>query len=161
MFGTMKSGVNAYAKVGVETGVIAANPHKLIVMLFEGAQVALNNALNSMQSGDIASKGKSISKAIMIIDNGLRASLDKKIGGQIAVNLDALYEYMSNRLLQANLHNQPEAVQEVLGLLGDIKGAWDGIAPQDTSMAPLSSAPATTAPSYDALEPHVTRLMKA
>jgi len=161
MFGTMKSGVNAYAKVGVETGVIAANPHKLIVMLFEGAQVALNGALKCMEAGNIAGKGKSISKAIMIIDNGLRASLDKKVGGQIAVNLDALYEYMSNRLLEANLHNQPEAIQEVLGLLGDIKGAWEDIAPQNNSMAPPAPAPATTASSYDALEPHVTRLMKA
>lgn len=161
MFGTMKSGVNAYAKVGVETGVIAANPHKLIVMLFEGAQVALNSALKFMQAGDIAAKGKSISKAIMIIDNGLRASLDKNVGGEIAENLDALYEYMSNRLLQANLHNQPEAIHEVLGLLGDIKGAWEGIAPQDATAAIDTASSATTASSYDALAPHVTRLMKA
>lgn len=163
MFGTMKSGANAYAKVGMETGVIAANPHKLIVMLFEGAQVALNTALKAMASGNIAEKGKAISKAIMIIDNGLRASLDKSVGGQIAANLDALYEYMSSRLLVANLNNQPDVVEEVLGLLNEIKSAWDQIAPQPAGMSPAE--PAIThqaaAASYDALAPHMSRLMKA
>src|SRR5690606_5431189 len=114
MFGSTAKGANAYAKVGVETGVIAASPHKLIVMLFEGAQVALNNALQYMATGNIEEKGKSISKAISIIDSGLRASLDKNIGGEVAANLDSLYEYMSGQLLQANLHNKPELIREVL-----------------------------------------------
>lgn len=162
MFGSMKSGANAYAKVGMETGVIAANPHKLIVMLFEGAQVALNSALHHMQAGHIPEKGKAITKAIMIIDNGLRASLDKTVGGQIAVNLDSLYEYMSNRLLVANLNNQPEVIQEVLALLHDIKSAWEEIAPQPDAQTPAPVAlQNTTTSSYDALAPHMPRLMKA
>ncbi len=162
MFGTPRSGANAYAKVGVETGVIAANPHKLIVMLFEGAQVALNNALQYMQAGKVAEKGKAISKAISIIDNGLRASLDKNAGGEIAANLDSLYEYMSARLLQANLNNQPELIQEVLTLLQDIKGAWEEISPQADAQASAAVPPqATAASSYDALAPHMPRLMKA
>ena len=99
MFGSRQTGVHAYAKVGMETGVVAASPHKLIVMLFDGALVALNTALNGIRSGNIAEKGKSLSKAIMIIDSGLRAALDKKAGGEIAEGLDALYEYMSARLL--------------------------------------------------------------
>ena len=162
MFGSMKSGANAYAKVGMETGVIAANPHKLIVMLFEGAQVALNSALQHMQAGNVPEKGKAITKAIMIIDNGLRASLDKSVGGQIAVNLDSLYEYMSNRLLVANLNNQPEIIQEVLTLLHDIKSAWEEIAPQSDAhtSAPVAQ-PVKAASSYDALAPHMPRLMKA
>ena len=121
MFGSSQSGANAYAKVGMETGVIAANPHKLIIMLFEGAQIALNNALQQMQAGNIPEKGKAISKAIMIIENGLRASLDKSVGGEIAINLDALYEYMGGRLLLANLNNDPAIIQEVQTLLHDIK----------------------------------------
>lgn len=162
MFGTPRSGANAYAKVGMETGVIAANPHKLIVMLFEGAQVALNNALQCMQAGKVAEKGKAISKAISIIDNGLRASLDKNAGGEIAANLDSLYEYMSARLLQANLNNQPELIQEVLALLQDIKGAWEEISPQADTQASAAVPPqAAAASSYDALAPHMPRLMKA
>mgnify|MGYP003485744070 CR=1 FL=1 len=66
MLGSMKSGASAYAKVGVETGVVAASPHKLISMLFEGAIVAIRAAGQQMQAGDIEGKGKSISKAIDI-----------------------------------------------------------------------------------------------
>lgn len=130
MFGSSQShGANAYAKVGIETGVIAASPHKLIVMLYDGAIVALSNAAQHMKNGDIAAKGQSISKAIAIIENGLRASLDKKAGGEIAVSLDALYEYMNGRLLQANLKNEIEGLLEVQGLLKDLKSAWEAISP--------------------------------
>lgn len=161
MFGSMKSGANAYAKVGMETGVIAADPHKLIVMLFEGVQIALNQAVQHMQSGNVAEKGKSISKAINIIDNGLRASLDKSTGGEIAINLDSLYEYMSNRLLLANRNNDMVLLQEVLTLLHDIKDAWENIAPkQQEASAPIASS-AQIAPSYEALAPNMPRLMKA
>lgn len=84
MFGSSQArGANAYAKVGIETGVIAASPHKLIVMLYDGAITSITNALNFIEAGNIASKGQSISKAIAIIENGLRASLDKKVGGEL------------------------------------------------------------------------------
>lgn len=128
MFGSRHTGVSAYAKVGMETGVAAASPHKLIVMLFDGALVALSNALLGMRTGNIGEKGKSISKAIMIIDSGLRAALDKKAGGEIAEGLDALYEYMSARLLAANLNNDPAIVEEVQRLLTELRDAWNAIA---------------------------------
>ena len=128
MFGSRHTGVHAYANVGMETGVVAASPHKLIVMLFDGALVALSTALNGMRSGNIAEKGKSISKAIMIIDSGLRAALDKKAGGEIAEGLDSLYEYMSGRLLTANINNDPAIVEEVQRLLIELRDAWNAIA---------------------------------
>ncbi len=128
MFGSRQTGVHAYAKVGMETGVVAASPHKLIVMLFDGALVALNAALSGMRSGNIAEKGKSISKAILIIDSGLRAALDKKAGGEIAEGLDALYEYMSGRLLTANINNDPAILEEVQRLLIELRDAWNAIA---------------------------------
>ena len=128
MFGSRQTGVHAYAKVGMETGVVAASPHKLIVMLFDGALVALNTALSGIRSGNIAEKGKSLSKAIMIIDSGLRAALDKKAGGEIAEGLDALYEYMSGRLLTANINNDPAIVEEVQRLLIELRDAWNAIA---------------------------------
>src|SRR3954465_4622291 len=127
MFGTRQSGVNAYAKVGIETGVTAASPHKLIVMLFDGALVAVATAINQMKAGNIPEKGAAISKAIMIIDSGLRASLDKKVGGDIAEGLDALYEDMGARLLLANLKNQVDILEEVQRLLSDLRGAWNAI----------------------------------
>lgn len=130
MFGSSQShGANAYAKVGIETGVIAASPHKLIVMLYEGAIVTISNAITHMNNGNIAAKGQSISKAIAIIENGLRASLDKKSGGEIATSLDALYEYMNTRLIQANLQNKVDILEEVQKLLRDLKLSWDAITP--------------------------------
>ncbi|MET0320298.1 MAG: flagellar export chaperone FliS [Duganella sp.] len=128
MFGSRQTGVHAYAKVGMETGVVAASPHKLIVMLFDGALVALNSALGAIRSGNIAEKGKSLSKAILIIDSGLRSSLDKKAGGEIAEGLDSLYEYMSGRLLTANIQSDAGIVEEVQRLLIELRDAWNAIA---------------------------------
>lgn len=127
MFGYNSRGVNAYASIGVETGVAAATPHKLIAMLYEGAMAACHAALLHMQGGSVADKGAALSKAIMIIESGLRASLDKNAGGEIGANLDALYGYMSNRLYIANLKNQPEPIREVVKLLGELKAAWESI----------------------------------
>lgn len=127
MFGTQQRGVNAYAKVGLETGIGSASPHKLIVMLYDGALVAVLSAQMHMKSGNIPEKGKSISKAIQIIDNGLRASLNKEAGGQIAEGLDALYEYMSARLLTANLNNDVTLLEEVQRLLTDLRETWNAI----------------------------------
>lgn len=154
MFGSMKSGANAYAKVGVETGVLTASPHKLIAMLFEGAEAAIGAAIQQMKDNNVAAKGASISKAILIIDNGLCASLDAKAGGEIAANLDALYKYMVARLLQANLKNSPEMLDEVRNLLADLRGAWAAIgtsAQPAAASAPAAAAPARSA--YDNLTP--------
>jgi flagellar protein FliS len=136
----MKRGVNAYANVGLETGVGAASPHELIVMLYDGALVAVLGGLTNMKAGNVAAKGAAISKAISIIDNGLRAALDKEAGGEIAAGLDALYEYMSARLLQANLNNQPEGLEEVHKLLADLRDAWGAIGPQAAKPAPAPTA---------------------
>ena len=160
MFGSKQSGAKAYATVGVETGVAAASPHKLIVMLFEGAMVAISSGIQHMQSGDIAKKGEAISKAINIIDNGLRASLDKKVGGEIALNLDALYEYMINRLIIANAKNQKTVLEEVHQHLKGLKDAWETIDPAKT--APQAQAVAPKMNAYDPLAPQApSRLVKA
>lgn len=123
-------GANAYARVGVETGVMSASPHQLIVMLFEGAQTALRAARLHMQQGNVTEKGKSISKAIDIVNNGLIAGLDHERGGEIAGQLGALYDYVVRLLLQANLHNDEQRLDEAARLLEDIGSAWREIAPQ-------------------------------
>ena len=127
MFGSNQHGVNVYAKVGLETGVLAASPVKLTIMLYDGAIASCKSAIMHMQNKDIANKGAMISKAISIIESGLRLSLDKKAGGQIAENLDALYSYMSKQLIMANIHNKPQMIDEVIHLLVDLKGAWEAI----------------------------------
>ena len=139
MFGSMQRGVNAYAKVGLETSVISASPHKLIVMLYDGALAAIKSAASHMAAGNIAEKGAAISKALDIINNGLRASLDKKAGGEIASNLDSLYVYMTERLLTANLQNKLSLLDEVQTLLADLRDAWTQIGEKPAAPAAQGS----------------------
>jgi flagellar protein FliS len=163
MFGSARGGANVYAKVSLETGVSSASPHSLIVMLFDGALISLSAALQSMKAGDVPAKGQAISKAITIIDSGLRASLNKEAGGEIAENLDKLYEYMTQRLLLANLKNQPELLEEVIRLIKDLKGAWEamGDAAKPAPTAPVAANETPAAPAADPLAPRMSRLVKA
>lgn len=138
MFGLNQKGINGYAKVGVETGVLAASPIKLVVMLYDGAITACYSAIASMQRKDIEQKSAMLSKAIAIIESGLRLSLNKKAGGDIADGLDSLYAYMSGRLVSANVNNEPKQVQEVIKLLLDLKGAWEAIDVSKTHSASVS-----------------------
>lgn len=80
-----------------------------------------------MQKNEIPEKGQMISKAIMIIDHGLKDSLDMKAGGDLAVKLQSLYEYMTHRLLTANIQNNQEMISEVYNLLSELYGAWKEI----------------------------------
>jgi flagellar protein FliS len=123
-----KSALNQYRQTDIQGGVISATPHQLIQMLLNGALEKVNTAKGFMSQGVVAGKGENISWAISIID-GLRVSLDKEQGGEIAENLHNLYEYMGHTLLEANIQNSIEKVDEVIALLNQIKSAWDAIAP--------------------------------
>ncbi|MFM2407909.1 MAG: hypothetical protein RL358_651 [Pseudomonadota bacterium] len=127
--------ISAYNKVGIESNATAANPHKLISMLFQGALLAVANAKNGLLRNDIPAKGKAISHAIAIIGEGLHASLDKTIGGEMVQNLAALYDYMTVRLVAANLNNDIAALDEVTRLLIELKEAWESIRPNATPAA--------------------------
>ena len=131
-----KTASKAYASVAIESGALSADPHKLIAMLYQGALLAIANAKNGILRKDIPAKGAAISQAIQIIGEGLQASLNKDVGGELAQNLDALYGYMCTRLLSANLENNIEALDEVARLLNELKGAWDGIRQSVTAPAP-------------------------
>lgn len=133
MFTSSSQAISSYQRVGVESGVAAADPHKLILMLFEGAQQALSRSKLHMRQNEIAAKGEMISKAILIIDHGLKASLDRNTGGALAENLHQLYDYMTQRLLLANLHNDPAIIEEVSQLLGELHTAWQAIGQQPAS----------------------------
>ena len=149
------SAINAYHSVGVESLANTADPHQLVVMLFNGARAALAVARGHLQRKEVAAKGAAIGKAIAIIDNGLKASLDLRVGGEIAQNLADLYDYMARRLLQANLKNDTKALDEVAQLLQQLGGAWESIgaksAPAAATLAvrpalALVSAPTAAAP---------------
>ncbi|MEN9657064.1 MAG: flagellar export chaperone FliS [Pseudomonadota bacterium] len=120
----VKKAISAYGQTSLDMVVESASPHQLIVLLFEGAIKAIQLGKIYMQQGLIAQKGTAISKAIAIIEDGLRLALDKENGGELAENLDSLYDYISFELLQANINNTPERLDEMLNLLGQLKDAW-------------------------------------
>jgi len=124
-----RDALQAYGKVSTHSQAAYASPHRLIQMLMEGALDKLAVARGHMERGEIAQKGNYISWAISIIE-GLRISLDPQAGGEIAANLEALYDYMERRLVEANASNDLAILDEVAGLLGKIKEAWDQI-PED------------------------------
>lgn len=118
------SGAQLYRKVGLESSVLGASQQQLTTLLFDGALSALVRARLFMQDGQIEGKGNAISKAINIIENGLKVGLINESGDELAANLLALYDYMIRRLLQGNLQNDVAAVQEVEDLLRNIADAW-------------------------------------
>ncbi|CAM4168109.1 MULTISPECIES: flagellar export chaperone FliS [Lelliottia] len=129
-----KSGIQAYAQVGVESAVLSASPHQLVVLLFDGALSAMKKAMILIEQGDIPGKGQALSKAINIISNGLQSGINHDVGGDLATNLDSLYDYMTRRLLQANLHNDINAINEVVELLNNIADAWKEIGPHSQNV---------------------------
>jgi flagellar protein FliS len=132
--------INAYVKTGVETGVPDADPHRLVLMLFEGALAAIAQARLKLSTGDVAGRGKAISKAISIIQDGLRTSLDMQKGGDLAQRLGALYEYVTMRLLDANLNARQEALDEAAHLISELHAGWAAIAPSKHAATPAIRA---------------------
>ena len=139
------SAIKAYGKVGAHSGTAYASPHRLILMLLEGALDKIANAKGHMERGDIGQKGNFISWAISIV-GGLRASLDFEKGGEIAANLEALYDYMERTLVLANVENDVNKLDEVAGLINTIKEAWLQIDAQQSAETdvPAGDSPGVT-----------------
>jgi flagellar protein FliS len=125
---TNKNGLARYAQVAGGAEVAYASPHRLVQMLMEAALDKIAIATGQASRRDFEAKGKSITWAVSII-NGLRGSLNLEEGGDIARNLDDLYDYMVRRLLDANAASDPLILEEVAGLLGEVKAGWDAIPP--------------------------------
>ncbi|HEY8354977.1 MAG TPA: flagellar export chaperone FliS [Methylophilaceae bacterium] len=142
MFGASYSGINAYKRINLETGVVDADPLKLVIMLYDGAIEACHKGLALMRSGDIAGKGETLSKAITIVESGLRQALDRETGGEIARNLDELYGYISSRIYQGHLQNRPEYIEEAAKLLSELKSAWAAISERPAAMSQNLPQPA-------------------
>jgi len=130
MFAPFKHQANAYSNVHVETGVQGADAHQLVSMLLDGALTAIASAVNALERGDIPAKCKAVSKAAIIIDEGLRAQLDMQAGGQVAATLQDLYSCVLLRLTKANLKNDAAMLRECSQLLTPMRDAWISIKPQ-------------------------------
>ncbi|MBL8266928.1 flagellar export chaperone FliS [Steroidobacter sp.] len=130
MLGYAKSSnLAAYQSAAAHGGVAASDPHRLIVMLLDGAVERIVTARGCMQRNETSEKARLLNRAVSIIGE-LRNSLDLRQGGQIAANLSELYDYMCRRLLLATSENKVEMLDEVSTLLHEIRGAWLAIAPE-------------------------------
>ena len=134
-------GLQQYQQVNAQSGVAYASPHRLIQMLMEGAFERIAMAKGCIQRHDIPGKGEQIGKAIDII-GGLREGLNLEVGGEIAANLDALYDYIQRRLLEANLHSDIAILDELANVLRPIKEGWDAIGNNPEANAPPTPADA-------------------
>lgn len=114
-----------YQTVGNQTGVMDADPHRLIQLLIDGALDRMAAARGHIERNEIEQRNKMLNAAIKII-SGLQESLNMD-AGEVAANLERLYDYMTRRLFEANVKNDAEIVDEVIRLLTEIKDAWDGI----------------------------------
>ncbi len=121
-------GTQAYAKIEVESAVMSASQQQLVIMLFDGALSALVRARLFLADGNIPAKGLALSKAINIIENGLKVGLVENNGDELTQNLIALYAYMVRRLLHANVNNDASAIEEVENLLHNIADGWKEVA---------------------------------
>jgi flagellar protein FliS len=122
----------AYQQVGVHTTVGSASPHQLVALLFDGFFAAVNRARGAIRGADVQAKGRAISHALRIVDEGLKAALDLKAGGKLADDLSALYAYVCLRLTQANLHNDESALEECVRLMKPLQEAWTAIGASGT-----------------------------
>jgi flagellar protein FliS len=121
-----RSAIKQYQQVSVNSSVMGASPHRLVQMLMEGTLERILVAKASMARNEIANKGQNISVAINIL-GGLQGSLNREVGGAIAENLYNLYDYMIRRLLVANSKNDETILDEVSGLMIQIKMGWDAM----------------------------------
>ncbi|MEY3807732.1 MAG: hypothetical protein RI893_708 [Pseudomonadota bacterium] len=120
------SAIKQYQQVSVNSAVMGASPHRLVQMLMEGALERIAVAKVGMASNEIAIKGQNIGVAINIV-GGLQGALNNEAGGEIAGNLNNLYDYMVSRLLVANSQNDESILDEVSGLMVEIKMGWDAM----------------------------------
>lgn len=130
---TCHRGAGMYARLGMETAASSASPHQLIAMLFDAAASSIAMARFHMGEKRIRAKGEATSRAINIIENGLKASLDPEAGGgagkRLAGDLAELYDYLVRKLMYANLHNDVAALDEAARLLESVASAWREIEP--------------------------------
>ena len=132
---TRPSTLAAYQSVATHGGVAAADPHRLIVMLMDGALERIARARGCIVNNALIDKNHLLSSAVSIIDE-LRCSLDLANGGAIAANLDDLYDYMCRQLVKANLSNRVETLDEVAHLLGEIRSAWIALPAEARALRP-------------------------
>ena len=118
--------LSQYGKIKDDTQTMYASPHQLMLMLFDGAIEAMSFTIGAIEQNNLAIRSKQSTRSITII-NGMRECLDMKVGGELAANLYALYQYMAKELFRANFNNDADTIQNIQTMLKDIRGSWEKI----------------------------------
>lgn len=126
MAGPMRGSMKAYKSVALDSQKTVATPYKVVQMLLAGALERLAKARTAIEKQEFAKRGELLSSTLMIVAE-LRMALDHEAGGDIAVNLDNLYEFMMGEIVQANIHDDVDKLETVSRLLREIKESWDAI----------------------------------
>ncbi len=134
-------GASLYKKTSVDGEIFAAHPHKLILLLFDGALASMNHAKGCIAQRDVPGKVRYVTHAMRIVQMGLRASIDRKHDPAFADRLIELYDYVSYRLLQANIRNDAAAIDDAVRILAGLRDAWVKIGPEVTGKPATASAP--------------------
>ncbi len=131
--------MNQYRTVDAYGAAAAPDRIQLVLRMMQGALDRIATARGHMRRGEQAAKGEALGRAVRLID-GLRSCLDLQRGGEIAANLGALYDYMTRRLTEANLRNDPRGLDEVAELMEEIRGGWEQMAASpDLRVVPAST----------------------
>lgn len=138
-FGMRKPFATAYREVGASTAVDGASPHKLVSLLYTGLATEIARARGAIARNDIGTKCAALSKAVRIVEEGLRAPLNMQAGGELAANLANLYDYMVRRLTLANLHSDDAVLAECAELTETLRQGWEGIADQVHAAAKVAA----------------------
>ncbi len=126
--GQQRLQATAYREIGATTALDGASPHKLVSLLYAALESHIATARGALARRDIPAKAHAISRAVRIIEEGLRMPLNMEEGGAIASNLHDLYVYMVHKLTLANLKSDDAALAECASLVGTLREGWDGIA---------------------------------
>ena len=152
-------GAKAYSKLGLETDVISGEPHRLILMLFDGALLCIRKGRSFMATKRTVEKCQALTTGIEIVDMGLLASVDARHDPEFANRLISLYRYVTMRLLQANMRNDVKALDEAEKILRDLRSAWIQIGP--ASASPGASASMAGNPGTQTVVPAAQRALNA
>lgn len=153
MFTPTANRAAAYRNASVDTVVHNATPHQLICMLFDGLLQSVRTAQGALERAEIATKGEQLGRAVRILEEGLKGSLDMQKGGEVAANLRALYDYCVGRLTDANLKNDGAALAEVTRLIEPVADGWRQMGTAASPVADRATIIDASAPQKQASQP--------
>lgn len=158
---SFRQGMSAYRAVDINTRNVSQDQHELVAMMFDGVIESVTRAKGSIINPDLSTKVSEITRAMRILQEGLRTSLDLDNGGELAQNLANLYDYCVVRLTQANAQSSVEALDEVAALIKPVADAWRQMRNTTPASIEPGSSASDEAPAKPSVPPAARRVSHA